>query len=145
LYALEEYYAKNLIGYYQAVSVRPSHNYYMGRAESDITNWIEYFTEGMTFAFEKVAATMITSNKRGEKNHSELMRTLDPKQRKVLQLFADYDIVTSKQIGEIFNFQSRTSSALCKKWADAGFLKIVDPSLKSRTYCLSEKYKKLIV
>src|SRR5690349_15510084 len=46
LYSLEEYYAKNLLGYYRAISVGPSHNYYFGRAESDITTWVEYFTEG---------------------------------------------------------------------------------------------------
>ncbi|MEM9244019.1 MAG: Fic family protein [Pseudomonadota bacterium] len=37
LYSLEEYYAKNLLGYYRAISVGSSHNYYFGRAESDIT------------------------------------------------------------------------------------------------------------
>lgn len=45
LYSLEEYYAKNLLGYYRAISVGPSHNYYFGRTESDITEWVEYFTE----------------------------------------------------------------------------------------------------
>jgi Fic family protein len=79
LYSLEEYYAKNLLGYYRAITVGPSHNYYFGRAESDITEWVEYFIEGMAFAFEKVVSQMIASNGKGEKDHSELMRSLDPK------------------------------------------------------------------
>ena len=62
LYYLEEYYAKNLLSYYRAISIGPSHNYYFGRAESDITDWVEYFIEGMAFAFEKVIAQMIVSN-----------------------------------------------------------------------------------
>ena len=37
LYSLEEYYARNLTAYYNAISVGPSHNYYLGRAEADIT------------------------------------------------------------------------------------------------------------
>ncbi len=37
LYSFEEYYAKNLAAYYQAISIVPSHNYYLGRAEADIT------------------------------------------------------------------------------------------------------------
>lgn len=144
LYSLEEYYAKNLLGYYRAISVGPSHNYYFGRAESDITEWVEYFTEGMAFAFEKVVSQMIASNGKGEKDHSELMRSLDPKQRKSLELFREYDVVTSKQVGDLFGFQPRTNAFLCKKWVEAGFLEIVDPSLKSRKYSLAGKYKKLL-
>lgn len=144
LYSLEEYYAKNLLGYYRAISIGPSHNYYLGRAESDITDWVEYFTAGMAFAFEKVVSQMIASNKKGEKNHSALMRSLDPKQRKSLELFSAYDVVTSKQVGDLFGFQPRTNAALCKKWVEAGFLEIVDPSLKARKYSLAKKYKALL-
>ena len=144
LYSLEEYYAKNLLGYYRAISVGPSHNYYSGRAKSDITEWVEYFTEGVAFAFEKVVKQMMESHDKGEKDHSELMRTLDPKQRKALELFKDYEVVTSSQIGELFGFQPRTNAALCKKWVEAGFLDIVDPSFKSRKYKLADRFKNLL-
>ncbi len=144
LYSLEEYYAKNLLGYYRAISIGTSHNYYFGRAESDITYWVEYFTEGMSFAFEKVVAQMIASNEKGEKDHSNLMRMLDPKQRKALALFRDYDVITSRQIGDLFGFQPRTNSALCKKWVESGFLEIADQSFKSRKYRLAQKFKELL-
>jgi Fic family protein len=36
LYSLEEYYAANLGAYYEALTVGPSHNYYLGRAKADI-------------------------------------------------------------------------------------------------------------
>jgi Fic family protein len=36
LYALEEYYARNLKAYYEALTVGPSHNYYMGRAKEGL-------------------------------------------------------------------------------------------------------------
>jgi len=144
LYSLEEYYAKNLFAYYRAISVGPSHNYYLGRAESDITDWIEYFCQGMAYAFEKVVHQMLTSYNAGEKDHSKLIRTLDPKQRKILELFKEYKIVTNNQIAEFFGFKTRTNSALCKQWVDIGFLEIVDPSNKARKYKLSEKYENLI-
>lgn len=144
LYSLEEYYAKNLLGYYRAISIGPSHNYYLGRAESDITDWVEYFTEGMAFAFEKVVAQMISSQENGEKDYSDLMRILDPKQRKALELFKEYDVVTSKQIGDLFGFQPRTNTALCKKWVEVGFLEIVDHSNKSRKYKLTTPFIPLI-
>lgn len=66
---------------------------------------------------------MIASNEQGEKNHLELICSLDPKQRKLLELFTEYDIVTSKQVGELLSFQSRTNSSLCKKWFEAGFFR----------------------
>jgi Fic family protein len=121
LYSLEEYYPKNLLGYYCAISIGPSHNYYFGRVERDITPWVEYFTEGMAFAFEKVVVQMIASNKKGGKDHWQVLPTLDPKQRKALELFKAYDVVTAKQIGNLFGFQARTNAVLCKKWVEGGF------------------------
>lgn len=144
LYSLEEYYAKNLLGYYRAISVGPSHNYYLGRAESDITGWIEYFIEGMAVAFEKVVTQMMEAERKGGKDRSALIRTLDPKQRKVLELFRDYDRVTGNQIGELFGFKSRTHATLCKKWVEAGFLEIADRSNKARKYKLAKPFSKLI-
>ena len=144
LYSLEEYYAKNLLGYYRAISVGDSHNYYFGRVESDITNWIEYFIEGVAFAFENVVNQMNVSQAQGGKDYSSLLRTLDPKQRKALELFKEYEVVTSKQIGELFGFQPRTSTALCKKWVEAGYLEIADSSFKSRKYQIAEKFKPLL-
>lgn len=144
LYALEEYYAKNLLAYYRAISVGPSHNYYFGRAESDITTWIDYFVEGVAVAFEKVVTQMLDSQKKGEKDHSDFMRTLDPKQRKALELFKSYDVITSHQIGALFGFQPRTNAALCKKWVEANFLTIVDGSNKARKYRLAKPYDTLI-
>jgi Fic family protein len=130
--------------YYRAISIGSSHNYYFGRAESDITEWIEYFIEGMAFASEKVVNQMIESHKRGEKDYSPLLRTLDPKQRKALELFKHYELVTSRQIGDLFGFQPRTQSALCKKWLEAGFLELVDPSFKSRKYKLADPFRVLL-
>ena len=144
LYSLEEYYAKNLLAYYRAISIGPSHNYYFGRIESDITGWIDYFVAGMAFAFEKVVTQMLDSQNKGEKDHSDLMRTLDPKQRKALELFKNYDVITSNQIGELFGFQSRTNTALCKKWVEVGFLEIVDHSNKARKYKLAKPYDSLV-
>lgn len=144
LYSLEEYYAKNLLAYYRAISIGPSHNYYFGRVESDITDWIQYFIEGMAFAFEKVVAQMLGAENKNERDHSALIRTLDPKQRKALELFQNYEVITSHQIGELFGFQSRTSTALCKKWVEAGFLEIVDHSNKARKYRLAKSYDTLV-
>ncbi len=144
LYSLEEYYARNLGGYYEAISIGESHNYYEGRAESDITRWVEYFIEGMAFSFEKVLNSMSKVGIQGVQDQSALIRKLEPRQRKVLSLFQEFDTVTSKQIGELFGFKPRTSAKICHEWAESGFLEVVDRSNKGRKYKLSNQYEELI-
>ena len=143
LYSLEEYYARNLAAYYEAIGVGESHNYYFGRAESDITKWVEYFVEGMAVAFENVLKRMAEAESKGSADQSNLLRKLDPRQRRVLSLFQECEVVTSKQIGELFGFKPRTSAQICKDWVECGFLEIVDPSNRARKYRLSESYKEL--
>lgn len=54
IYSLDEYYAKNLSGYYAALSVG-SHNCYEDRAEGDVTPFVDFFCIGMADAFSKCA------------------------------------------------------------------------------------------
>src|ERR1700694_5555028 len=96
LYALEEYYARNLKAYYEALTVGPSHNYYLGRAEADITKWIAYFIEGIATSFEKVHAQAKREAQSGAADRSQLLRSLDAKQRKALTLFEQSREVTAK-------------------------------------------------
>ncbi len=145
LYSLEEYYARNLGAYYEAISVGDSHNYYMGRAETDITKWIEYFIEGMAISFENVLKRMMEAGEQGCPDQSSLIRNLDPRQRKALELFQEFEIITANQIADLFGFRPRTSAQICKEWADQGFLEIVDFSNKGRKYKLSKAYKNLII
>jgi Fic family protein len=142
LYSLEEYYARNLEAYYEAIRVGESHNYYMGRAEADMTKWVEYFIEGMAVSFESVLKHR--EGVQGSSDQSALMRKLDPRQRKTLELFQEFEIITSRQIGELFGFKPRTSAALCAHWVENGFLEIVDASNRGRKYKLSKRYKGLI-
>lgn len=144
LYSLEEYYARNLGAYYEAISIGKSHNYYMGRAEADITKWLDYFLEGAAISFENVLKRMAEAASQGSTDQTELLRKLDPRQRKVVSLFQEFSVVTSKQIGELFGFKPRTSAQICRDWCEEGFLEVVDSSNKGRKYKLSRLYKKLI-
>ncbi|NGX37726.1 MAG: Adenosine monophosphate-protein transferase SoFic [Chlamydiae bacterium] len=144
IYSLEEYYARNLEDYYSAISVGPSHNYYMGRAEADITSWVNYFINGVMASFDKVLDQMALARKNGEEDQSELLRKLDPKQRIALELFRSHEIVTARQIGALFGFKPRTCAQLCKNWVESGFLEIVDFSNKKRSYRLAKHYESLI-
>jgi Fic family protein len=141
LYSLEEYYARNLGAYYEAISIGVSHNYYRGRAEADITKWVEYFIEGMAVSFENVLKRMVDAQ--GLPDQSKLIRKLDPRQRRALELFQEFETVTSRQIGELFGFKPRTSAQICATWVEKGFLEMVDSSNKGRKYKLAKKYEGL--
>ncbi len=137
LYSLEEYYARNLAAYYRAISIGPSHNYYEGRSEADVTSWVEYFVEGMSSSFDSVLRQMAAHQSRPDQ--SAQLRQLDAKQRKALQLFEEFEVVTAKQVGDLFGYKPRTSSALCAAWVKVGFLKVIDRSKKARRYALIRK------
>jgi Fic family protein len=144
IYSLEEYYARHLPAYYEALDVGPSHNYYLGRAEADITQWLTFFCDGMAQAFENVRRRATEAASSGGTDTAAALRQLDVRQRKILDLFLEYELVTAKQIGAVFGFQPRTCSELCRKWVRAGFLVVVDPSRKARKYALAQKYRILL-
>lgn len=138
IYSLEDYYAQDLQAYYKALSKGPSHNYYFGRAEADITPWLEYFIKGMAASFEKVRNRAAAEHK---KDTSAPLRSLDPKQRKVVALFQKQHSITSKDVQELFHLTARTARAWCLSWVSEGFLSIENPSNKKRTYTLASNYR----
>lgn len=144
LYALEEYYARDLKGYYEALSAGPSHNYYLGRAKADITAWVAYFMRGMAESFEKVEAQARREAERGGRDQSKLLRTLDARQRRVLTLFEGAQEVAAKEIGGLLRLKPRGAALLCRSWVDAGFLQIANPANKSRRYRLADAYEAIV-
>ena len=144
LYSLEEYYAQDLASYYRAISVGPSHNYYEGRAETDISSWLDYFCGGMADAFENVQNRAAEAARRGEKDQTPLLRQLDARQRRVVSLFEKTNVIGASSIAKLFGLQPRTARVLCAKWVAANFLVISDPAKKSRKYSLSPKYCVLV-
>lgn len=144
LYALEEYYARGLKDYYEALTVGPSHNYYLGRAESDITKWVGYFVEGTAVAFEKVRDQALTEAGTGSADQSKQLRNLDAKQRKALALFHAARDMTARDVADLFGYKPRTATALCQRWVDDGFLTVADAAKKSRRYRLAETYAAII-
>ncbi len=148
IYSLEEYYAKNLQGYYNALTVGKNHNYYFGRAEADITPFLEYFTQGMAIAFQRVREkalsykeTEITS---GMIYQTEKLRELRPQQRQVLSLFQKSKEVNLREIADHLGINPRSANGLLKKWIEQGFVQIENNSKKARTYVLNKQWEKVI-
>lgn len=143
IYSLEEYYAENLAGYYAALAVGPSHNYYFGWAEADVTGFIEYFCQGMAASFAAVRTQAAEAARRGAADYSPLLRQLDPRQRRLLVLFQDRQIVTTGDIAAHLGLSPRTVVALCRTWLASGFLALHDPSRKNRSYQLDPEFERL--
>jgi len=141
IYSLEEYYARRLGDYYRALDVGPSHNYYEGRAEADVTPFIAHFLAGMADSFSKVRAKAAQAADRGATDRAPLLRRLDPKQRRLLELFSRQAIVTAAEIAEQLAFSPRTVRPLCTKWIEDGFLVVHDPSRRNRLYALAPKWE----
>ena len=78
IYSLDEYYARNLAGYYEALTVGTSHNYHLGRAEANVTGFLVYFCTGMADAFTAVRSAASKAAKRGAQDQSGLLRNLIP-------------------------------------------------------------------
>jgi Fic family protein len=132
IYNLEEYYAKNLQDYYNAIDVGDHHNYYMGRAEADISSWISYFLDGMSASFETVRQKMQDSAHAGDR--SDWIVSLNARQREVLSLFDEWSEITTSQISQLLGLSPRGGRTVVQKWVAEGFLIIANPSKKGRTY-----------
>ncbi len=141
IYSLEEYYAENLAGYYAALAVGPSHSYF-GRAEADVTGFIKKFCQGMAVSFAAVRAQTAEAARRGAADYSPLLRQLDPRQRRLLVLFQDRQIVTTGEIAAHLGLSPRTVVALCRTWLASGFLVLHDPSRKNRSYQLAPEFER---
>lgn len=144
LYSLEEYYARNLGGYYDALNVGSSHNYYEGRAEGDITKWIEYFCAGVADSFDAVRQQASKAAEGGARDLSRFIRQLDPRQRKALELFKNGETITSKNIAALFSISERAARNLLTAWIENGFLIVINSTKRGRKYSLTSEYQELV-
>lgn len=146
IYCLEEYYAKDLGSYYQVLSIGNHRNYYMGRAESDITSFIEYFCTGMAKAFESVRKNIVSSlqNKDASTDKSDLLYHLDERQKRALDLFLKQKIITTKDVALLFGLSIRAANNICNKWLEAGFVEASSEAKKNRGYFLAKKWGRLV-
>ena len=144
LYSLEEYYARNLGDYYEALTIGPSHNYYEGRAGADITRWVEYFCKGAAESFENVRKRAEDAARMGAEDTSPWLRKLDPRPRKMLELFLDRDTITSRDVEKLFVLSQRAARNLLTGWVEQGILVVADPAKKSRKYGLASEYRRIL-
>lgn len=140
-FSLEEHHSRDLDGYYNALTVHKHHNYYHGRAEADLTSWVEYFAKLLSTVFNQARDEAVRAG--GEKVvvEPEELRQLDRRARTVLVLFAKKDRVSVKDIAGSLGLSERMARVLAVGWVKEGWLEVLNESNRARAYGLAEKYK----
>jgi Fic family protein len=143
-FSLEEQHAQDLAAYYEALEVHPHHNYYEGRAEADLTGWLEYFIHSMAEVFTAAGDEALRSAGPGDGEVPKELRRLDARARRVMALFAGRDHITASDVAQELGLAARTVRDLLRGWVEEGWLEIADASRKGRSYRLSAAYRRFI-
>jgi Fic family protein len=136
-FALEEIYASDLQGYYDALVTEPHHNYYDGRATADITPWLAYFLRSMAAVFEMVAQEVKSQVIADQPAEQAFLRSLDRRGRMVYGLFEQQEEITANDVSHLLGLSPRQARDLLNAWVGQGWLVASDPSRKKRCYRLS--------
>jgi Fic family protein len=143
-YSLEEVYIADLLAYYASLQTHPHHNYYEGRATTDVTDWLDYFLHSMAVVFERVAIEVRTAVEQPATNEPLALQQLDRRARTILGLFTRQETITSADIAHVLGLAQRTGRDLATTWVAVGWLEMTDPARKSRRYRLSAEYRQFI-
>jgi Fic family protein len=143
-FSLEEHYARDLQGYYRALTTHSHHNYYLGRSEADLTPWLEYFIYTLADVLEAIRLKAQKCSENGTPTEPEALRRLDHRARIVLGIFAQKETITSPEVAEELGLSERMSRNLLKNWMEDGWLEITNPSRCARAYSLKALYRQYI-
>lgn len=140
-YVMEEFYDKNIDEYYNSLQMGLHHNYYFGRNDADITEWLEYFISVMANTFEAVGVRVkeIYKNSKEEIN---IIDMLDKRERWIANFIINNGKIKAKDIANHFKINLDTANNWIKKWIEKEFLvRYDDKQIRSVDYVLTEKYK----
>jgi len=143
LYSMEEHHAKELGKYYKALETHPHHNYYEGRENADLTQWLDYFISMLLKAYEGVNNEMGKSIKPGKFN-SDLFRQLDRRAKIIIPLFVDNDEITTGDIANILRVSRRMAGNYAAGWVAKKILETANKSDKSRSYKLAGEFRNIL-
>jgi Fic family protein len=143
-FSLEEHHARDLAGYYNSLATHPHHNYYAGRADVDLTSWLEYFTPVLARVFVLAREEALHLAEQPLLAEPEAMQRLDSRSRRVLALFASTDRITAGQVAETLGLSPRMARNLLQGWVEDGWLVVANPSKRKRAYGLSAVYRQYI-
>lgn len=143
-FSLEEHHARDLGEYYRSLATHPHYSYYEGRAEVNLTPWLEYFIRTLARVFAAAKEEALNRADRGARVEPAAIRRLDRRARLLLAHFAHSDRITSTETARLLGLSQRMARVLLNRWVVDGYLEVRDPSRRSRSYSLSAIYRQFI-
>ncbi|MDJ0305833.1 MULTISPECIES: Fic family protein [Dehalobacter] len=145
LFVLESFYDRNLKEYYKNLQMGLQHNYYYGRNDCDITQWLEFFISGLSEVFVEAANLVEEKSREYTTVEPELIRILDPNQRIVFTKLAfQNNWASTSDLRKWLNLSDRTIRDKVKKWIDSGFVMPRDSDgQRIRSIVLAQEYQSL--
>ncbi len=143
-FSLEEFHARDLTAYYRALATHPHHNYYEGRANADLTSWMNYFLSTLADAFGEVRDSVTRHAGQNLIVEPEFIRRLDHRSRIALSLLGDRETVTNVQVAQALGLSTRMARVLIKGWVDGGMLVVTAAARRNRAYGLSAIYRQYL-
>lgn len=143
-YVMEEFYDKNIDEYYNSLQMGLHHNFYFGRNEADITEWLEYFISTMANTFE-VVGNRVKEIYKSSKEEINILDILDKRERWIANYIITNNKIKAKDIANHFKINLDTANNWIKRWMENGFLTRYDnKQIRNVDYILSQKYFKKI-
>ncbi|MCX7003143.1 MAG: Fic family protein [bacterium] len=143
-FSLEEHHARDLEAYYHSLAIHPHHNYYEGRAQADVTPWLEYFVTSVATVFQTVKTETMQCVRKGTVVEPDAVRKLDRRARRILALFSQQDRITTSEVAGVLGLSDRMARLLMQTWVKAGWLVVMQASNRARAYGLAESYRHII-
>ena len=114
-YVVEEFYDKNIDEYYNSLQMGLHHNFYFGRNNADITEWLEYFISTMADTFETVG-NKVKDIYRNSKEEISVIDTMDKRERWVANFIINNEKIKARDIANHFKINLDTAN----KWIKNG-------------------------
>lgn len=139
-YVMEEFYDKYIQKYYEKLQMGLNHNFYFGRNNADLTEWLEYFLATMSDTFDKVGQK-VKAMYNESKDKVDIYDTLDKRERWVVNYILEKGNISSNEIANQFKVDSRTARRWLLEWCENGLLKKEnDKQIRCIKYILSETF-----
>lgn len=116
-FALDDYYDENRAAYYAALKTVQTN-------KGDITQWLEYFTDGVLYSINKVKDFIIQVGLSPRIGSGEIIE-LTHKQIKILELIKEKGKVTNKDLRTIFGISRQAMLKEISKLIDAKLIDLV--------------------
>ena len=121
LFALDDYYDRDRSAYYAALKTVQASN-------GDITQWLEYFTDGVAYSVTEVKEAVLKLGKQRKKGDAQI--PLAAKQMQIVEYINTHGKVTNRDLQDLFHISAQ---AVHKELAKLVELEVIKPVGKGRS------------